>query len=271
MRKNSLIFLMVFLLLAVWAPCAQAAEETNIPEFSVESVSAKPGSTINVSISVKNNPGILGAVLTLSYEKELTLKEATCPDDGAFSMLNMTKPGKFVSPCNFVWDGQELQDMDIKDGTILVLTFYVSEDAVPGKDLGIDISYVPGKGNIVGRDLQEVTSKMTGGVVRVQGDASETVSITQADIEAGTGTFQISNPGARLDGYAIVSEYLENGKFVETQLKWLSIETGTSSIQFEGMDPSKNYKFFVLNTELTPLCESLELSQNHTERGNLIE
>ena len=249
MRKNSLIFLMVFLLLAVWAPCAQAAEETNIPEFSVESVSAKPGSTINVSISVKNNPGILGAVLTLSYEKELTLKEATCPDDGAFSMLNM----------------------NIKDGTILVLTFYVSEDAVPGKDLGIDISYVPGKGNIVGRDLQEVTSKMTGGVVRVQGDASETVSITQADIEAGTGTFQISNPGARLDGYAIVLEYLENGKFVETQLKWLSIETGTSSIQFEGMDPSKNYKFFVLNTELTPLCESLELSQNHTERGNLIE
>ena len=112
---------------------------------------------------------------------------------------------------------------------------------------------------------------MTGGAIRVQGDASETVSITQADIEAGTGTFQIFNPGARLDGYAIVSEYLENGKIAETQLKQISIDTGTNSIQFEGMDSSKQYKFFMLNAELTPLCKSLELSQNHTEGGKLIE
>lgn len=271
MRKSGLICLAFFLLLAVWAPCAQAAEETDVPEFIVESVSAEPGSTIDIPVSIKNNPGILGAVFTLSYEEGLTLKNVASPDDDAFGALNMTKPGKFVSPCNFVWDGQELQDKDIRDGTILVLTFHISEDAVPGKDLGIHISYVPDQGNIVGKDLQKVNPKMTDGAVRVLDEASEPVSITQANIEAGTGTFQIFNPGDRLDGYAIVSEYLENGKIAETQLKQISIDTGTNSIQFEGIDSSKQYKFFMLNAELTPLCKSLELSQNHTEGGKLIE
>lgn len=271
MRKSGLICLAFFLLLAAWAPCAQAAEETDVPEFIVESVSAEPGSTIDISVSIKNNPGILGAVFTLSYEEGLTLKNVASPDDDAFDALNMTKPGRFVSPCNFVWDGQELRDEDIRDGTILVLTFHISEDAVPGKDLGIHISYVPDQRNIVGKDLQEVNPKMTDGAVRVLDEASDPVSITQANIEAGTGTFQIFNPGARLDGYAIVSEYLENGKIAETQLKQISIDAGTNSIQFDGMDPSKHYKFFMLNTELTPLCKSLELSQNHTEGGKLIE
>lgn len=269
MRKRGQMFLIVFLLLAVWVPCAQAAEETDVPEFRVESVTARPGATVNVSVTLRNNPGIAVALLGLSYDSKLTLSKASTGDAFPSSAFTFTPSGNLLSPCNFLWDATEVKEQDIKDGTILTLTFKVSEFAVPGEKLEINISCNPD--DVIKSDLSQVNPKMTGGAIRVQGDASETVSITQADIEAGTGTFQIFNPGARLDGYAIVSEYLENGKIVETQLKQVSIDTGTNSIQFDGMDPSKQYKFFMLNTEFTPLCKSLELSQNHTEGGNLIE
>lgn len=269
MRKSGLICLAFFLLLAVWAPCAQAAEETDVPEFRVESVTARPGATVNVSVTLRNNPGIAVALLGISYDSKLTLSEVSTGDAFPSSTFTFTPPGKLLSPCNFLWDTTEVKEQDIKNGTILTLTFQVSESAIPGETLEINISCDPE--NVRKSDLSLVNPKMTGGAIRVRGDASETVSITQADIEAGTGTFQIFNPGARLDGYAIVSEYLENGKIAETQLKQISIDTGTNSIQFEGMDSSKQYKFFMLNAELTPLCRSLKLSQNHTEGGKLIE
>ena len=95
------------------------------PVVSVEQVSAAPGESVEVNISIENNPGILGATFTLTYDEQLTLTNAQAGD--AFGALSMTKPGKFTSPCNFVWDGQELEEEDIKDGVILTLTFQVSE------------------------------------------------------------------------------------------------------------------------------------------------
>ena len=46
-----------------------------------------------------------------------------------FSVLTMTKPGKYTSPCKFTWDGQELSTDDIKDGTILNLKFSIGDSA----------------------------------------------------------------------------------------------------------------------------------------------
>ena len=80
MRKSGLICLAFFLLLAVWVPCAQAAEETDVPEFRVESVTARPGATVNVSVTLRNNPGIAVALLGLSYDSKLTLSEVSTGD-----------------------------------------------------------------------------------------------------------------------------------------------------------------------------------------------
>ena len=54
----------------------------------------------------------------------------------------MTKPGIFNSPCRFIWDGQECKDENIKDGTILTLTFEVSEDAETKKSFPIGVEVV---------------------------------------------------------------------------------------------------------------------------------
>ena len=105
-------------------------EKDLTPTISVSNTSAAPGSSgVEVTVSVQNNPGILGMTLTLSYDsKMLTLKSAA--NGAAVSeVLSLTKPGKFVSPCNFIWDGQEITEEDVKDGVLLVLRFDVADTA----------------------------------------------------------------------------------------------------------------------------------------------
>ena len=65
--------------------------DENAPMIIVESVSDSPGATVDVAIKVKNNPGILGATLTFTYDKELTLVDATAGD--AFFGINYDKTG----------------------------------------------------------------------------------------------------------------------------------------------------------------------------------
>lgn len=106
MKKIISLFMSILMLMLCVFQINVLADE-NAPMIIVESVSDSPGATVDVAVKVKNNPGILGATLTFTYDKELTLVDATAGD--AFSVLTMTKPGKYTSPCKFTWDGQEVQ------------------------------------------------------------------------------------------------------------------------------------------------------------------
>lgn len=145
-RVSSLLLALVLLvsLLPLGTLSAKAAE-SNAPTISVESVEAFPGSTVTVNVDIKNNPGILGAKLTLSYGEGLTLTAAASPENNAFGALSFTKPGKLASPCNFVWDGTKLNEEDIKDGSILTLTFQVSDGVQEGQSIPVELSYAEGE------------------------------------------------------------------------------------------------------------------------------
>ena len=161
---------------------AADAGETKNATVSVESISAAPGETVDVQIVIKDNPGILGARLAVAFDDGLTLVGAK--NGEAFSTLTMTKPGKLTSPCQFVWDGQEIADEDIKDGVILTLTFAVAQDAASGVMQNIRISYKAG--DIVDADLQKLTLNMVDGGITVvdyvPGDTNKDQDVTPADI-----------------------------------------------------------------------------------------
>ena len=114
------------------------AVDSKTPTISVSSTSALAGETVNLDVTIANNPGILGATLTLAYDEGLTLQNVKAGD--AFSALTFTKPGKFTSPCNFVWDAQELEADEIKDGVILTLTFKVSDSISAGNTLNVRLT-----------------------------------------------------------------------------------------------------------------------------------
>ena len=157
-----LVMLVSMLPLSVFAADGAGSGNATV---SVESVSAAPGSTVQVAVSIKDNPGILGARLTFAFDDGLTLVGAE--NGEAFSMLTMTKPetNRLTSPCQFAWDGQELADADIRDGVILTLTFEVSEAAVSGKKLGIRVSYKAS--DIVDGSLNRVALNTADGEITV--------------------------------------------------------------------------------------------------------
>ena len=160
MKKIISLFMSILMLMLCVFQINVLADE-NAPMIIVESVSDSPGATVDVAIKVKNNPGILGATLTFTYDKELTLVDATAGD--AFSVLTMTKPGKYTSPCKFTWDGQELSTDDIKDGTILNLKFGIGDSAENGNEYKIKVSY--DDGDIVGGGLEPIDVNIENGVV----------------------------------------------------------------------------------------------------------
>lgn len=145
-------------LLLIVIMCVAITSCSRVPTISVAEVKAKPGETVYVDVSVRDNPGILGAVLELKYDSKLTLVNAE--KGSVFNELTLTKPGQFTSPCDFVWDGMD--KCAEEDGTILTLAFEVSHEVETGEELfvccsckeneivdsalnGIDVTFLDGK------------------------------------------------------------------------------------------------------------------------------
>ena len=118
------------------------AQYNEPPKFVVSTTTTYAGSTdVVVTVSIENNPGMLGMVLKLNYDDvALTLTNAS--KGAALYSHALTKPGQFVDGCNFVMDTMELEEEDYEDGVILTLKFTVSSSAPVGS-YDIEISYEP--------------------------------------------------------------------------------------------------------------------------------
>lgn len=161
-KKLLSVFLALLMMLTIF-PTSIIASAANAATVTVESVNAVPGSNVEVNINVKNNPGILAANFTVTYDKGLTLIDSKSGD--AFSALSMTKPENYNSPCKFGWDALEIADEDIKDGTILTLTFSVDKNVSANSKLNVKLSYQ--NGNIIDSDLNDIPVTINNGSVTI--------------------------------------------------------------------------------------------------------
>jgi len=156
--------------------------EENVVSISVQDAVIKTGEKVTVNVDIENNPGVMGAVLEIEYDDGLELIDAV--SGSAFSSLTMTRPGSFHSPSKFVWDAQELSDSDIKDGSVLTLTFQVSESVESRTQLGVRITYV--SGDIVDRNLRPVNASLSNGIITVipfrYGDLNDDGDVNATDI-----------------------------------------------------------------------------------------
>ncbi len=179
-RKIVTVILTLLMLVSFVSPFAGYAAAA--PVITISSVSDTAGATVNVAVSIENNPGILGAALEFSFDAGLTLVDATCGE--AFSALTMTKPGKLTSPCKFVWDGQELNGEDVADGTVIVLQFMLPEDAETGTKYTITASYEDG--DFVNTYLKPISPVIVAGGIEVldyiHGDLNEDKKVNTTDV-----------------------------------------------------------------------------------------
>lgn len=180
--KKATAFLLVSLMILLSVePIFTFAAGTE-PTITVNSVSGSAGEIVDVPITIEQNPGILGATFQISYDAGLTLVDAREGD--AFSILTMTKPGRYVSPCKFTWDGQEIIPEDIKDGTILILQFRIDEHAVSGTEYRVRVAY--NDGDIVDGELNPVSVSITNGIVTaldyMPGDLNSDNKVNSTDV-----------------------------------------------------------------------------------------
>lgn len=182
MKQKKLISLLMAIIvtLSLFAPLSVLAQgETTI---TIPDVNGTAGSTVDVEVQIENNPGILGATLTLTFDEGLSLVSAT--NGTAFSALTMTRPGIFTSPCNLAWDGQELSEADISDGVIVTLQFKIPDDAQAGTKYNITASYEDGA--IVNNYLNPVNVTINNGSIEVldftYGDLNADQKINTTDV-----------------------------------------------------------------------------------------
>lgn len=176
-----LSFLLALVIFMTSVNISVFAAET-VTTISVEHKKALVGEEIEVNVTIQNNPGILGMTLEIDYNENLTLTNAVSGE--AFSHLTMTKPGNFNTPCRFIWDGQECDEEDIKDGTILTLTFTADENVEIEKAMTVSVS-TPG-GDVYDNNLNYVdVTTVDGSVTMVDfkaGDANGDKQINITDI-----------------------------------------------------------------------------------------
>ncbi len=135
------------------------------PALVVESAEAAAGdANVTVRVKIRNNPGILGMTLKLSYDAAAA--ELVDSASGvAVGKLNYTKPGKYKNGCIFTWYAEQLSAGDVADGDILVLTFRVS-DTTPAGAYPITLSFTDG--DVFDRNLQTVSLKIENGNINIK-------------------------------------------------------------------------------------------------------
>lgn len=179
MKKRIISMLLVLSLVFSLVPAVSAEGSAATPVFAVEEVWAAAGSTVQLNIDILQNPGILGATLTVSWAEELTLVKAS--NGTAFEDLNYQKPSNFTNTgTNFIWYGTSLDS--VQDGTVLTLTFTVTENVEENAVLPVNIS---GSG-IYDEDRNAVTASFENGSVRIvnyiPGDVDDNDSIDIGDL-----------------------------------------------------------------------------------------
>ncbi|MBE6981907.1 MAG: hypothetical protein E7437_06275 [Ruminococcaceae bacterium] len=111
------------------------------PAFVLSNVETFAGATeVEVTVTLKNNPGILGAVFQISYDGS-GLKLNAARSDVSAEGVSFTKPTVFKNPSTFVWDAQDMTWTE--DGVILTLFFSIPSTAADG-DYNIKLTYDPG-------------------------------------------------------------------------------------------------------------------------------
>ena len=155
MKKLWILLCMIVSLLCVNKQVYAASAN---PNLTVSTVSAEPGSTVEVPISIANNTGICGAALSVSYDEKLVLTGVSAGE--AFSSMAFTKPGDLsANPVKLLWDNV---DVDKTNGTIAILTFQVPKEAGTYK-----VSVSCEADDVIDSDLNSVTLNIANGGIQV--------------------------------------------------------------------------------------------------------
>lgn len=108
------------------------------PTIVVESVTAGAGDTVDVTVSLANNPGIMDMALSFVYDSTALSLSATSNGD-ALGDATFMGPKNMASGCRATWYYMD-EPAEYADASVIVLTFDVLETAETG-DYEVSVAY----------------------------------------------------------------------------------------------------------------------------------
>lgn len=141
---------------------AEMHNDSGTPEVSASSTQGYLGDTVEIEVSLKNNPGIALMRLGISYdESALTLTEVR----DAGKLGSNAHSNKLESPYKLLWQNGTATSNYTANGTVATLVFKINGNATPGS-YPIEIS-CSSSGDILNKDLDKIYFKANAGSVAV--------------------------------------------------------------------------------------------------------
>ncbi len=134
--KKATAFLLAVIMLMSLLPLSVMAAEATTLTFKVESVTAITGSSAQVKIELKHNPGVSSIKLKVSYDSSLALTSVQYnPEMGGQTL----SPGSLTSPATLIW----LNPFDNFSGdvTFATLTFKTPSNITESYTANVNVSY----------------------------------------------------------------------------------------------------------------------------------
>lgn len=135
------------------------------PTITVSEAEAKAGETVDITVSLSDNTGIISMLLEVEYDKKvLTLKNVK---DAGILGASLHSDNLSASPYYLFWSNGTAEENIKANGVAATLTFEVSESAGTGV-YPIKISYEKDNDAIFDFDLENVDFKVINGSISVE-------------------------------------------------------------------------------------------------------
>lgn len=135
--------------------------------LTVGSTSVYPGDVFQIPVSISGNTGIIGMILTVTYDDNVLTLQSVSNGEAFDGILNMTASKELSSGARIIWDGINVDSDKIKDGNILYLNFVVTSEAASG-NYPVRLSFE--HNDIVDGNLNLLSLKIANGNVTVLKD-----------------------------------------------------------------------------------------------------
>lgn len=146
----------------------QKAKQNEFPVVIVSNAEARPNENVIITISLVNNPGLLGMSGTLSYDEEVLSLKGVENGDAFKDVLELNSSKNLGSGCRFLWSGEEILSNQISDGIVLKLDFLVKKNT---NEMKTAISFIPDQEGAYDKDLLSIELLTENGYITITSDS----------------------------------------------------------------------------------------------------
>lgn len=134
--------------------------DNTTPIIAISDAEGYVGETVEVTIELQNNPGLVGAILNLSYDS--TVLELVEVEDGQLLQDPVFGNDLETVPYLLTWMDAESADAT-ESGLLVTLTFEIRSGVADGTTAVVEVTYDPD--NIINTELENVPFAIDNGVV----------------------------------------------------------------------------------------------------------